>query len=51
MNHIIHRIEKDVENNSATILKGDAKTQVSIDLDTDKVVTILVSVCHLKAMI
>lgn len=45
-NHIIHRLEKDVETNEKTILKGDAKTQVSIDLDTDEVKTILVSACH-----
>lgn len=45
-NKIIEKIENDVENNSDTILKGDAKTQVSIDLDTNEVKEVLVSVCH-----
>ncbi len=49
-NHIIHRLEKDTEQNPKTILKGDAKTQVSIDLDTDEVKMILVSVCHLEGL-
>lgn len=45
-NKIIEKIEKDVENNKDTILKGDAKTQVSVDLDSNKVTAVLVSVCH-----
>ncbi|MDY6062887.1 MAG: methionine adenosyltransferase [Erysipelotrichaceae bacterium] len=49
-NHIIHRLEKDTEQNAHTILKGDAKTQVSVDLDTDEVKTILVSVCHKEGL-
>lgn len=48
-NKIIEIIENDVENNVNTALKGDAKTQVSVDLDTNKVTAILVSVCHLES--
>lgn len=39
-------IEQDAENNPNTILYGEAKTQVTIDLDTDKIHTILISVRH-----
>ena len=49
-NKIIATIEKDVEGNSDTIFKGDAKTQVVVDLDAEpgfgSVHSILVSVCH-----
>lgn len=45
-NKIIKTIEDDVEHNPNTILKGDAKTQVTVDLDTNKVVKVLISVCH-----
>jgi len=49
-NKIIKEIEWDVENNPMTILKGDAKTQVTVDLDQKQtfqaVKTVLVSVCH-----
>lgn len=49
-NKIIAAIEKDVEDNSDTIFKGDAKTQVVVDLDAEpgfgSVHSILVSVCH-----
>jgi len=49
-NKIIAAIEKDVEGNSDTIFKGDAKTQVVVDLDAEpgfgSVHSILVSVCH-----
>lgn len=44
-NRIIEAIENDVANKK-TILIGDAKTQVTIDLDTNKLHTILISVCH-----
>lgn len=43
---IIGIIEEDVEKNPNTILRGDAKTQVTIDLDTQKIESILISVCH-----
>jgi len=42
-NKIIEAIEKDVSNG---FLKGDAKTQVTIDLDTNEIITTLISVCH-----
>lgn len=45
-NGVIKRIEHDVEYNPGTPLKGDAKTQVTIDLNTGEVETLLVSVCH-----
>lgn len=49
-NKIIQSIEADIENNSHTILKGDAKCQVTVDLNNGKGVnslhTILISVCH-----
>ena len=45
-NGVIKRIEHDVEYNTNTPLKGDAKTQVTIDLNTGEVETLLVSVCH-----
>lgn len=48
-NRIIAAIEHDVENNPDTILKGDAKCQVTVDLDVppgpDSVKTILISAC------
>lgn len=47
---IIRAIENDVENNPATILLGDAKTQVTTDTDAPCYVkpihTILISACH-----
>ena len=47
---IIHAIEADVSENPSSILKGDAKTQVTTDLSTrgyrKDVDTVLVSVCH-----
>ena len=49
-NKIIKRIEDDVETNEKTILKGDAKTQVTVDLDTKEVKTVIVSVCHKPVM-
>ncbi len=49
-NKIIKEIEIDVELNPDTILVGDAKTQVTVDLDKEpdinSVVSVLVSVCH-----
>lgn len=49
-NRIIHIIEQDVERNRYSILKGDAKTQITTDLDKQQNIgaihTILVSVCH-----
>ena len=45
-NKIIKVIEEDVETNPNSILKGDAKTQVTIDTDTNRIYTILISVCH-----
>ena len=45
-NRIIAALEDDADNNPDTILKGDAKTQVTIDLDTGEIVTVVVSVCH-----
>lgn len=49
-NRIITAIESDVETNPNTILKGDAKCQVTVDLDEkptiDSVQKVLVSVCH-----
>ena len=43
-NKIIERIEKHtIEEN---VIKGDAKTQVTVDLDTNEVKKVLVSVCH-----
>ena len=46
-NKIIKAIEADVENNPSTILKGDAKCQVTVDLDKPGYVNeILISACH-----
>ena len=45
-NRIISILENDTIYNKNTIFKGDAKTQVTVDLDTNKINTILVSVCH-----
>ena len=45
-NRIIAALEDDADNNPDTILKGDAKTQVTVDLDTGEIVTVVVSVCH-----
>lgn len=45
-NKIIEVLENDTIYNKNTIFKGDAKTQVTVDLDTNKINTILVSVCH-----
>lgn len=42
-NEIIAAIEEHV---SDGILKGDAKTQVTVDLDTGRTKSVLVSVCH-----
>lgn len=51
-NRIISLIEQDVENNKKSILKGDAKTQITTDLDMQQNIgaihTILISVCHKK---
>ena len=49
-NRIIKAIEDDVEHNFYTIFKGDAKCQVTVDLDKrpgyGSVHSVLVSVCH-----
>lgn len=49
-NRIIAAIEKDAETNPDTFFKGDAKCQVTVDLDAppdiSSVKTILVSACH-----
>ena len=49
-NKIILAIENDIENNPNCPFVGDAKTQVTVDLDAEptlaSVKTILVSVCH-----
>lgn len=49
-NKIIAAIENDIETNPNCPFKGDAKTQVTVDLDAeptlDSIKTILVSVCH-----
>jgi S-adenosylmethionine synthetase len=45
-NGVIKRLEHDVEYNEMSPLVGDAKTQVTIDLDTGEVETLLVSACH-----
>lgn len=49
-NQIISLIEDDVDYNPSTILKGDAKVQVTVDLDCsepeDSLHTLLISVCH-----
>lgn len=49
-NKIIKAIEDDVENNPDTVFRGDAKCQVTVDLDEkptmESVKKILVSACH-----
>lgn len=49
-NKVIAAIEHDIETNPNCPFKGDAKTQVTVDLDAEptfaSVQTILVSVCH-----
>ena len=49
-NKISAAIERDIETNPNSHFKGDAKTQVTVDLDVeptlDSVKSILVSVCH-----
>ena len=42
-NKIIKILEDDVPNG---VLKGDAKCQVTVDLDTKEIHTILISACH-----
>ena len=54
-NKIIAAIERDVETNPETVFKGDAKCQVTVDLDEaptkDSVKKILVSACHKEGII
>lgn len=54
-NRIIAAIEKDVETNPDTVFNGDAKCQVTVDLDEkptmDSVKKILVSACHKEDVI
>lgn len=49
-NRIIEALERDVETNPETVFKGDAKCQVTVDLDEaptmESVKKILVSACH-----
>ena len=47
-NKIIEIITEDIENNENSILKGDTKTQVTVDLDSPKSIpeVILISACH-----
>lgn len=49
-NRLIKIIEDDVDYNPDTILKGDAKVQVTVDLDApnpeESLHTLLISVCH-----
>jgi S-adenosylmethionine synthetase len=45
-NRVIKTLEHDVEYNVNSPLKGDAKTQVTIDLETGQVETLLISACH-----
>lgn len=45
-NKIIKTIEKDIETNLNSPFVGDAKTQVTVDLDTNTVHTILISACY-----
>ena len=53
-NKIIRIIEDDVEVNPESPLKGDAKTQVTVDLDKDpdfdSVESILISACHKESV-
>lgn len=48
-NQVIEVIEKDVETNPDTILKGDAKCQVTTG-DGNHLINILVSVCHKEGL-
>lgn len=51
-NKIIKRLEKDIEENPNSILKGDAKCQVTVDLDSPGVVKeVLISACHKEGYI
>lgn len=45
-NKIIARLEEYIDSHALSQLKGDAKTQVMTDLDTDEIVNVVVSVCH-----
>ncbi len=47
-NRVIEALESDISTNTHTILKGDAKCQITVDLDDIKVdpKVILISVCH-----
>lgn len=47
-NEIIAMLEKITKANNHEILKGDAKTQVTIDDETKEIKTIVISVCHDK---
>lgn len=51
-NKIIEIITEDIENNKKSIFKGDAKTQVTVDLDNPGSIpeVILVSVCHKEGL-
>lgn len=54
-NKIIAAIERDVETNTDTVFKGDAKCQVTVDLDEaptmESVKKILVSACHQEGVV
>lgn len=45
-NRIVATIEKDVDTNPDTILTGDAKTQITIDLENGCVMDVVVSACQ-----
>ncbi len=51
-NHIIEIITNDIENNPDTILLGDTKTQVTVDLDKKNEIPeiILISACHKEGL-
>lgn len=51
-NKIIEIITEDIENNKNTIYKGDAKTQVTVDLDQPNSIpeVILISACHKEGL-
>ncbi len=45
-NRIINLIEFQVQHNPRCGLKGDAKTQITVDLDTNQIQNVLISACH-----
>lgn len=49
-NQIIQVLEDDLKNNRQSILRGDAKCQITVAADQKTIDTILISACHLEGL-